>query len=168
MKTRFGIVFLAIVVIAIAAVIWLSARPATTLPQTYHNTAFGFSLRLPANYAVTETTSTNPPEQNSPTEIIEFADALGSIQLEVSPASYVSSPLTVASLLSNYPSVGSDTVQPFPIAPGTVGLAIDDDQGHPNEVSDVWFARAGYLYQLTAFGDGYKELLPVAKTISLQ
>lgn len=156
--------FVAIVVV----VVWFGTRPTTALPQTYHNDALGFSLRLPGNYTITEATSTNPSGDNSPVAIIEFADAQGSVQLTVSLASYVSSPLTVASLLSNYPLISSDTVQPFPIATGTVGLAIDNDPSRPSEVSDVWFARGGYLYQLTAFGDGYKELIPIAKTISLQ
>jgi hypothetical protein len=170
MRTRSRVVLSALLLAAVvvALVVWINARHATALTQPYHNIALGLSLRLPADYTVTETTSTNPPEQNGPAEIVEFSDGQGNIQLEVSPASYVSSPLTVASILSNYPSVGRDTVQPFPIAPSTVGLAIDDDQTHPGEVSDVWFARGGHLYQFTAFGDGYKELIPVAKTISLQ
>jgi hypothetical protein len=33
--------------------------------------------------------------------------------------------------------------------------------------SDVWFGRNGYLYELSTFGDGFNELLPVAHTITL-
>jgi hypothetical protein len=155
-------------IVAIVFVVWLCVHPTISLTQTYHNNALGFSLRLPGNYTITEATSTSPAEENSPVVIIEFADAQGNLQLTVTPASYVASPLTVASLLSNYPSIGGDTVQPFSIAPGTVGLAIVNDPSHPNEISDVWFARGGHLYQLTAFGDGYKELITVAKTITLR
>jgi uncharacterized membrane protein len=169
MKKHVGIAAAALsMAVVIVLVVWFSMRPTTSLTQTYHNNAFGFSLRLPGNYTITETTSANPPEENSSAEIIEFSDAQGSIQLTVTPASYVSSPLTVESLLSNYPLIGSETVEPFPIATSTVGLAIDNDPSRSNGISDVWFARAGYLYQLTAFGDGYGELIPVAKTISLQ
>jgi hypothetical protein len=54
--------FAAVVVFA-AVLVWLGTRPTDSLllTQTYHNTRFGFSLRLPANYTITETTSTNPP-----------------------------------------------------------------------------------------------------------
>jgi hypothetical protein len=152
---------------AIALIAWFSVRPANALPQPYRNNAYGFSLRLPADYTVKEVPSTNPPMENGPTDIIEFAHANGNIQLTVSVAADAPSVLTTQSLLSNYPLLAGVATEPFPIAPGTVGLALHHDSAHPDQISDVWFARDGYLYQLTAFGDGYNELLPIARTITL-
>jgi hypothetical protein len=73
----------------------------------------------------------------------------------------------VQSLLSNYPSISDIQTEPFPIAPGETGLALHDDPAQPNQVSDVWFARNGYLYQLTASGDGFSKLLPIARSLTL-
>jgi hypothetical protein len=55
----------------------------------------------------------------------------------------------------------------FPIAPDNTGLAIIDDTAQPNQVSDVWFAQNGPLYQLTVQGDSFNELLPIAHSLTL-
>ena len=167
MSNRRAAIFSLIVLAALALVIWLSARPTNALPQTYRNSTYGFSLRLPADYSITEVPSANPPAQNGPADIIEFADRNGSIQLTISPASYASSVLTIQSLLPSYPYLSAVTSAPFPIAPGETGLALNDDPAHPNQISDVWFGKNGYLYQLTAFGDGYNVLLPIAHSLTL-
>jgi hypothetical protein len=156
-----------IILAAIALIAWFSLRPVNALPQTYRNNTYGVSLRLPSDYTVTEAPSANPPVENGTADTVEFADANGNIQLTITPASYVSSVLTTESLLSNYPSLAGIATEPFPIAPSTVGLALHYDPAHPDQVSDVWFARSGYLYQLTAYGDGYDELLGVARSITL-
>ena len=67
----------------------------------------------------------------------------------------------------NYPSLSDIQTQPFPIAPGETGLALNYDLAHPDQVSDVWFGKSGYLYQLTASDDGFSELLPFAHTTAL-
>ena len=163
---RFAFVaVLALAVIGLA--IWLIVRAANPLPQTYRNCTYGFALRLPADYAVTEAPNTNPAQENGTADIIEFADKAGAVQMTITYASYVSPELTVQSLLANYPSLSSVQTQPFPIAPRNTGLAVDDDSAQPNQVSDVWFAQDGYLYQLTASGDGFTELLPIAHSLTL-
>jgi hypothetical protein len=156
-----------ILLAALALIAWLALRPQNPLPQTYRNSTYGISLRLPADYTVTEQPNTNPPQENGIADIIEFADKNGSLQLAISYASYASPVLTTESLLSNYPYISGIQIQPFPIASGETGLALDDDRSRPSQISDVWFARNGYLYQLTAFGDGFRELMPVARTIIL-
>ena len=167
MNTRRVAIVGLVVLAALVLIAWLGARPTNSLSHAYHNSTYGFSLRLPASYVVTEAPNTNPPQENGTADIIEFADAGGSVQLTITYASYAQSVLTTQSLLSNYPSLSSVTTEPFPIAPGTIGLALYYDPYHPNQISDVWFAKNGLLYQLTAFGDGYNELMPVAHTITL-
>src|ERR1700726_4586663 len=137
-----GLVILA----ALALIAWFNSRPANPLPQTYRNDAYGFSLRLPADYTVTETPNANPPAENGVADIIEFGDAHDNIQLTITYASYASTTLTVQSLLPNFPSLSGIQTQPFPIAPGETGLALNYDLAHPDEVSDVWFGKSGYLY----------------------
>jgi hypothetical protein len=158
----FGFLVLAV----IALIIWFFVHSANALPRTYRNQRYGFSVQLPAGYAPAEVSNTNPPAQNGIADIIEF-DPGGSVQLTISYASYASPDLTVQSLLPNYPSISDIQTQPFPIAPGETGLALDDDSAHPDQISDVWFARNGYLYQLTASGDGFSELLPIAHSLTL-
>jgi hypothetical protein len=75
--------------------------------------------------------------------------------------------LTEESLLPNFPYLSGVQTQPFPIAANETGLAIDDDPTQPNQVSDVWFAQNGYLYQLTAQGDRLNVLLPIAHSLAL-
>jgi hypothetical protein len=56
-----------------------------TLPQTYRNIAYKFSLALPADYAITEAPSANPPALNAPVDIIEFGNTHGNVQLIIEP-----------------------------------------------------------------------------------
>jgi len=156
-----------LVFVIVALIAWLASRPANPLPQTYRNDTYGFSLRLPADYTVTETPNANPPAENGVADIIEFGNAHGNIQLTITYASYASPQLTTQSLLSTYPWLSGIQTQPFPIAPGETGLALNADPAHPNQVSDVWFARGGDLYQLTATDDGLNELFPIAHSITL-
>jgi hypothetical protein len=138
------------VVIAIIAIAWFTTRSRDGLPQTYRNSTYGFSLRLPADYTVVEAPNANTKEENGAADIIVFADKSDSVQLTITYASSTPSVLTVQSLLSNSPWLSGVQTQPFPIAPGEIGLAINDDPAHPDEPADVWFARNGNLYQLTA------------------
>jgi len=158
-----GLVILA----ALALIAWLIVRPTNPLPQTYRNDTYGFSLRLLADYTVSEVPNANPPAENGVADIIEFGNARGNIQLTITYASYASPELTVQSLLSNYPLLSEIKTQPFPIAPGETGLMLNDDLAHPDQITDVWFARNGDLFQLTAFDDAYNELLPIAHSITL-
>jgi hypothetical protein len=97
----------------------------------------------------------------------EFNDQSGAVPLTIIYASYASPELTTQSLLGNFPYLSGVRTQPFPIAANETGLAIDDDPTQPNQVSDVWFAQNGYLYQLTASGAGFNELLPIAHSLAL-
>jgi hypothetical protein len=156
-----------VVLAAIAIVAWLFVRPANALPQAYRNNAYGFSLRLPPDYTVTEAPNANAPEENGVADIIEFSHASGGVQLTITYASYASPQLSVQSVLPNYPYINSSQTQPFSIAPGVSGLALNDDPGHPDQITDVWFGQSGYLYQLTGFGDGRSALLPIAHSLTL-
>src|ERR1700719_105275 len=116
-----GLVFLA----PLALIVWFTSRPANSLPQTYRNDTYGLSLRLPADYTVTETPDANPPAENGVADIIEFGDAHDNIQLTIIYASYASTELTEQSLLSSYPLLSEIQTQPFPLAPGETGLALN-------------------------------------------
>jgi hypothetical protein len=91
------------VVVAIVAVAWFTTRASDRLPQTYHNSTYGFSLRLPADYVVVEKPNANAKEENGTADIIGFADKSGSVELTISYASWAPSVLTVEGLLSNFP-----------------------------------------------------------------
>jgi hypothetical protein len=113
------------VIVATLAVAWFTTRRTDPLPQTYNNSTYGFSLRLPANYTVVEAPNANAKEENNAADIIVFADKADSVQLTISYASSTPSVLTVQSLLTNFPSLSDVYTQPFPIAPGVTGLAIN-------------------------------------------
>src|SRR5579864_5219110 len=153
---------------AIARIAWFIVRPANALPQTYRNQTFGFSLRLPADYTVTEAPNAHPPQENGVADIIAFGNANGSVQLTITYASYASPQLSVQSILRYYPYINGLQTQPFSIAPGETGLAINADPDHPDQISDVWFGKNGHLYQLTASDDGGRSaLLPIAHSLTL-
>jgi len=156
-----------LIAVTLAAVIAIGSRSPSQTGTIYTNRTFGFSLRLPADYTVTEAPNTNPPQENGTADIIEFAHGSDSVQLTIMYASYASPQLTTQSLLSNFPSVSDMQTQPFPIAPGNTGLALHADPAHPDEISDVWFGENGYLFQLSAFGDGVSALLPIAHSLTL-
>jgi hypothetical protein len=156
------------VIVAIIAIAWFATRPTDPLPQTYRNSTYGVSLRLPADYTVVEAPNANAKEENNAADIIVFAHKSDSVQLTILYASSTPSVLTVQSLLASFPYLSDVQTQPFPIAPNETGLAINGNPAHPDQLTDVWFARNGYLYQLTAYGNGLSELLPVARSLALR
>jgi hypothetical protein len=159
-----GVVIVAVLAVAVAMISHRSS-PASTL---YSNPAFGFSLQPPSGYAVSETRPQIPPaEVNNTADIIEFTDQGGSVQLTILYAPYASSPLTEESLLPDYPWLASVQTQSFPLTGADTGLALYDDPTHQDQISDVWFAKNNYLYQLTAFGDGFSKLLPMVHSFML-
>jgi len=158
-----------VVGIAVIIAVWGSYSDSKHAGGTgvYTNPTFGFSVRVPSGYVVTEAPNAEPRQENGTADIIEFADKSGSVQLTITYASYASPQLSVRSLLSNFPSIAGIHTQPFPIAPSETGLALYGDPAHPDEISDVWFGKNGLLYQMTAYGDGFSELLPMARSLSL-
>jgi hypothetical protein len=156
-----------IVIASLLALAWHSARSNASAPQTYHNDTYGFSLQLPQGFTVTEVPSANSPTPNAPVDIIEFDNAARNIQLTIVLAPDLPAPLTVESLLPNYPSLADATVEPFPLSPSVTGLSIADDPAHQGQITNVWFARGQYLYMFTASDGGFGDLLPIAQSIQL-
>ena len=158
-----------VVGVAVVIAVWgsysVGKHAATT--GVYTNPTFGFSVRVPSGYSVSEARNAEPRQENGTANIIEFAGGSSSVQLNITYASYASPQLSVQSLLANFPSIARIQTQPFPIAAGETGLALYDDPAHPDEISDVWFGKNGLLYQMTAYGDGYTELLPIAHSLIL-
>jgi hypothetical protein len=149
MRTHLYTLAVAIALIIIGAVLFVNLR-AMSLPQTYRNNTYNFSLNLPANYKVTEAPSANPPSWNAPLDIIEFGNTVGSIQLNIEPASDNGSTLTKDGIILNHPYMANEALEPFTITPGVTGFAVSERQDHTGQMSGLWFEHAGYLYQISA------------------
>ena len=106
-----GVIVVAVLAAALAMIGWLPSQTSAI----YTNRTFGFSVRLPSDYAVTEAPSANPPEENGTADVIEFADQGGSVQLTITYAPYASPQLTEQSLLSNFSSISGIQTQAFPV-----------------------------------------------------
>lgn len=157
---------IAIALLMLGAVVFLSLR-STTLPQTYRNSTYHFSLTLPADYTVTEAPSANPPSRNVPLDTIEFANTRGNVQLTIEPAADNGSTLTLDSILANHPYMADVGAEPLTVAPGVTGFTVPGPQDHAAQMSELWFEHAGLLYHFTAFDPGRHQLPLIARTISL-
>jgi hypothetical protein len=168
MRSHLYTLAIAIAILVLSAAVFLSLR-STTLPQTYRNTTYHFSLAFPADYTVTEVPSINPPLL----DIIEFGNNHGNTysntQLTILPAADKGSTLTLDSILADYPYTADAGPEPFIVATGVTGLAVPGPQDHPAQpaqMSALWFEHAGFLYQLSAYDAGRDELPLIARTIS--
>ena len=146
----------AIVVALTTFALWLGpAAPA--LSKTYANAAYGFSLKVPADF------SAYPPDA-SPVrdstgaltgQAIVLKNAAGAAVQIVATMDTRSSPsniLTVEDIEQQAPYLDLSKAQPVQIAPGVTGVTFTN-KGHPaygTATDEVWFAYRGNLYQVMA------------------
>lgn len=163
MRTRHYtlVVAIVLVLVIVGAVLFIKLRT-TSLPQTYRNNTYNFSLRLPADYKVTDF-----PSANEPLDIIEFGNTLGNIQLTIVPAADNGSTLTKDDIIRNYLYMADKAFEPFNVTPGVTGFMVTGHQDHAGQTSELWFEHAGYLYQFSTFNVGRDQLTLIARTISL-
>ena len=134
-------------------------RQPVPLGQPYTNDAYGFSLRIPADYSVNDST-----DSNTGNEAITFEDARSDgFQLELSAwDEATTTALTANRIKSDIPDML--VANPQPVAGG---IAFDSDSPDWDGAShEIWFLHEGTLYQLTTYAKNKRLLDGVLRSWS--
>jgi hypothetical protein len=153
-----AVVFVVLVALAIPflATPSVEASPGA-LTKTYSNPAWGFMLKMPADFAAYPPNAT--PERDAsgaPTGqalLLQNKDG-AMVQIEITPDTRMEpgTNLTVDDIARSAPYFDLSKAMPIEIAPGVVGVTFTDTE-HPNfgsSTQHVWFAYRGNLYQVMA------------------
>ncbi len=126
------------------------AVPALT--QSYTNTAYKFTLKMPADFTVSDI----PGDPDGTPETIVLQDQSGNgIQIAISPfdedttGSYT---LTQARILQDVPDLTITDPQPIEVGDNYTGLAFkSDNEAFGGASREVWFVFRGNLYQISTY-----------------
>jgi hypothetical protein len=151
----------AVVLLALAAVAYISIqvpRPSQALTKTYSNAAWGFALKMPADFSAHPPNATPARDvTGAPTgQAIVLQDMSGAaVQIVVGIDSREQSStntLTADDIEQLAPYHDLSQAEPIQIAPGVIGTTFTETEhpnfGNANEI--VWFAYRGNLYEVTA------------------
>lgn len=137
----------------------LASRSASSaaLTKTYSNPAWGFTLKMPADFSEYPPNATpTRDETGAPTgqPVVLQNKSGAAVQIEITPESPEQSIdiLTVDDLKQMAPYLDLSQAQPIEIAPGVTGMTFTDTK-HPsfgNATENVWFTYRGNLYEVTA------------------
>jgi hypothetical protein len=153
-----AVVFLAFVVLAIHFLAIPDAEAsAATLTKTYTNAAYGFTLKMPADFsAYPQGATPDRDATGAPTgQAIVLKDARGAaVQIVVTPDGRAASSniLTAEDIEQLAPYFDLSQAEPLQIAPGVIGMTFVDTE-HPvygSSTANVWFAYRGNLYEVIA------------------
>lgn len=134
----------AIVVIALVVGVALAPGGAKGGATTYLDPAHRFSVQLPPGV-----TAQDIPAADGSSETLIFSDgSAGDVQITITPWD-TTAPLTQASALPDYPLLNGEVTTPVSVAAVT-GFAFEESNP---QVSNVWLASGGYLYQLVGWGN---------------
>ena len=132
-----------------------SAASSTTseLTQAYSNTAYRFSLKMPADFAESDT---QDPDTNATTIVLQNQTGDG-VQIVVSPFSddpqdgsgYT---LTKERILQDVPDLAISNEQPVTVGTNYTGLAFkSNNDAFGGDSREVWFVFRGNLYQISTY-----------------
>jgi hypothetical protein len=151
-------IFIALVASAIYFLAGFSAEASpTALTKTYSNPAWGFALKMPADFSAYPPNATpNRDETGAPTgQAIVLQNKSGAaVQIQVTPDSReVSNSILTEDDMARLAWLDDPSeAEPIQIAPGVIGMTFTDTK-HPsfgNATKNVWFAYRGNLYAVTA------------------
>jgi len=150
-----AIVFIAL---AASAIHFLAAKTSPgALTKTYSNAAYGFMLKMPADFSAYPPNATpNRDETGAPTgQAIVLQNKSGAaVQIVVTKDSREASnsTLTAEDIEQLAPYYDLSQATPIEIAPGVTGVTFTDTK-HPaygEATEEVWFTYRGNLYEVTA------------------
>lgn len=140
-----------------------AVEPAPPLTQSYKNSAYNFSLMMPAGYAASES---QDPSTGADTIVLQNKTGDG-IQIIISPFDedkppYSGYTLTEARILQDLPNLAISDQQPVNVGSDYIGLAfLSDNQAFDGASREVWFVFRGNLYQIST----YARLDPLLQAI---
>ena len=137
----FGFLILAV----IALIAWFSAHPSNSLPQTYRNNTYRFSLMMPVDFTATEGT-----ESDASTTIV-LQDRTGhGVQILISPWDEPAAALTPERITKSTGLTVTDE-QPINIT-GATGLTFkSDNPAFDGATSEAWFIHGGNVFQISTY-----------------
>ena len=118
------------------------------LSADYRNTTFGFSLKLPEGFAVSEL----PADEQGGTAIV-LQDAKGEgIQIYIVPADGGQSVLTAEDIRAALPDLMVESPETVEIGTKHKGVAFrSDNDAFGGDSREVWFYFRGDLYQISTY-----------------
>lgn len=118
-----------------------------SLPQTYTNDTYGFSLRMPAAFTTTEGADIDPAAS---TTILLQNSAGDGVQIRISSWNEPASALTPARITTD---TGFTVTDPQPVTlSGATGLTFESDNPAFNgAASEAWFIARGNIYQMSTY-----------------
>ncbi len=152
-----AVAFLALVVLAIHFLATPSADASrVALSKTYTNVAYGFALKMPADFSVYPPDDSPNRDATSPTvTTIVLQNIAGSVvQIVITPGIRPQSNniLTADEIEKFAPYLDLSEAEPIQIAPGVMGMTFIE-AGHPaygDATEEVWFAYRGNQYEVIA------------------
>lgn len=151
-----AILFIALLASAIQFLASFNAS-SIALTKTYSNPAWGFMLKMPADFSEYPPNATPArDETGAPTgQAIVLQNKSGvAVQIQIAPDSreVSNSTLTADDMEQLAPYYDLSQAQPIEIAPGIIGMRFTDSK-HPaygTSTENVWFTYRGNLYEVTA------------------
>lgn len=132
-----------------------AAQPA--LPQSYTNSTYNFTLKMPAGYSAQEiNTDSGETIVLHNVQPVSGQGTGDGIQITVSP--FDEDPgngytLTKERILQDLPDIQMSDERPIQVGQGYTGLAFKtDDESFGTGSSAIWFVYKGNLYQIDTYG----------------
>jgi hypothetical protein len=153
-----AVVFLVFVVLAIHFLATPSAEASpAALTKTYTNPAYGFMLKMPADFAAYPPNAT--PGRDATGAPIGQAivlqnsgGAMVQIEITADTRAQPGTNLTADDIVQSAPYFDLSHATPIQIAPGIIGVTFTDTEhsAFGSSTEAVWFAYRGNLYQVMA------------------
>jgi hypothetical protein len=147
-----AIIFLALAALAIHFLATRSAETSPALTKTRSNAAYGFMLKMPADFAAYPPNATpNRDETGAPTgQALLLQNTHGTmVQIVIAPDTRAqpSTNLTVDDIERSAPYFDLSHATPLEIAPGVVGVTFTDAEhsAFGSSTEAVWFAYRGNM-----------------------
>ena len=133
--------------------------------REYKNTEHGFSLVVPAGYKVAEYDASFEGSEDARVVVITGEDSRSGFQIMVSE--YEGDKIDVATIMSELPGLAINKAVNAIIGKEARGVAFESNNSSFDGSSfEIWFARAGKLYQASSYLDQRRFVESVFQSFS--
>ena len=133
--------------------------------REYKNSNYGFSLVVPAGYKVAEYGASVEGSEDAGVVVITGEDSRSGFQIMVS--NYEGGKIDVATIMSELPGLAINKAVNAIIGKEARGVAFESNNSSFDGSSfEIWFARAGKLYQASSYLDQRRFVESVFQSFS--
>jgi len=123
------------------------AKASASLPQTYKNDTYGFSLQYPDGFSVGDI----PESDGTRTILLQDTSAGVGIQIYISPFIDEDTILTPERIARDIPGITVESPSPVSISGRSGGIAFISRNPLFGVSREVWFVYRDHLYQLSTY-----------------